>query len=214
MDIKGVITGDIIRSTQIAQSDREYLLDTLRSIAGDLERWGEVRLEIFRGDSFQLIADNPVKALRMAILIRVGLQQSSPTSMKWDARLALGLGTITFYKEGSVTQSDGEAFLNSGREFDGLGKSRKLAVKTPWDTLNMEFDVNTAFADEIISGWTLAQAKLVYPLLLREKTQKELASDLNKTQQSVSKLIINARVGLIELYLNRYEQAVTELLKE
>lgn len=78
----------------------------------------------------------------------------------------------------------------------------------------MEFDVNTAFADEIISGWTLAQAKLVYQLLLREKTQKELASDLNKTQQSVSKLIINARVGLIELYLNRYEQAVTELLKE
>lgn len=214
MDIKGVITGDIIGSSQIAPSNREYLLDTLHGITSDVVKVCGVSLDIFRGDSFQLIVDDPVLSLRIAVLIRAGLQRNSPTATKWDARLAIGLGTITFYMKNSVMQSDGEAFRHSGREFDGLGKSRRLAIKTPWEDLNREFDVNTAFADEIISGWTITQAKIVYPSLLAEKAQKELAEELHTSQQSISKLMISAKVGLIERYLNRYEQAVADKLND
>lgn len=207
--IKGVITGDIIDSTQIEAKDRELLLTTLRNIVNDAERWSEIRLEIFRGDSFQLIVNNPIEALRVAIFIRVGLQKSSPTSTKWDARIALGIGAITFDQERSVIESDGEAFRNSGREFDELGKSKRLAIKTPWEEFNREFKVNTTFADELISSWTILQAQAIYLSLLTEKTQKELATELDKSPQAFSKLMIGAKVYLIDLYLKRYEEVMT-----
>lgn len=214
MDIKGVITGDIIGSTQIAPVNRELLLNTIRDITRDIERWSEVRLEIFRGDSFQMLINNPVKTLRIGILIRSGLLKNSPTNIKWDARIALGIGTIAFDKEQSVVESDGEAFQNSGREFDELGKSKRLTIKTPWKLMNEELKVSTAFADEIISGWTITQAEVMYLSILTGKTQKELALELNKSPQTFSKLMINAKAGLIESYLNRYEQSVTNKLKK
>lgn len=210
--IKGVITGDIIGSTQIDPTDRELLLNTIRSITNDAAQWSEIRLEIFRGDSFQMIVNNPIKALRIAILTRVGLQKSSPTSTKWDARIALGIGTITFDQERSVIESDGEAFRNSGREFDELGKYKRLAIKAPWEEFNQEFKVNTMFADELISSWTIPQAQAMYLSLLTEKTQKELASELDKSPQAFSRLMISGKANLIELYLNRYEQVITTKL--
>lgn len=208
MKIKGVITGDIIRSTQVNLADRATLLNTISSIVQDTEKWSDMRLEIFRGDSFQIQIDDPIKALRIALLIRAGLLAKSPDALRWDARIALGLGTIDFEQAESVVESNGEAFRYSGREFDKLGRSKKLAVKSPWNEFNEEFAVSTAFADEIISGWTITQAQVIYPLLLTSKTQKELAGDLNKTSQAISKLIIGGRIGLIELYLNRYEQLI------
>lgn len=86
MKIKGVITGDIIQSTHIDPADRSLLLDTINNIVYDTEKWGNVRLDIYRGDSFQIIINNPVKALRTVLLLRIGLQAKSPTSFRWDAR--------------------------------------------------------------------------------------------------------------------------------
>ncbi|WP_455638728.1 hypothetical protein [Parabacteroides sp.] len=213
MKIKGVITGDIIRSTQIAPADRALLLDTLYSIVHSAEQWGKIRLEVFRGDSFQIIIENSVKALRIALLIRAILIAKSPASFRWDARMALGLGTIDFEKKESVVESDGEAFHNSGWEFDKLGRSRKLALRTPWDKINKEFIVSTAFVDDVISNWTITQAQAIYIWLLTNKNQKEIAEDLNKSSQAISKLLIGGKANLIELYLNRYEQLITTKIK-
>jgi hypothetical protein len=205
METKAVITGDIIKSTRINPADRELLLNTIGNIVRDVEIWGNIRMEIFRGDSFQIQIDNPVKALRIAILVRTGLRAKSPSVFRWDARIALGLGNIYFEKNESVVESDGEAFHNSGWEFDKLGRSRSMAIKTPWTDLNDEFAVNTAFADDVIMNWTVTQAQVIYPLLLTSKTQKELAVGLDKTSQAISKLLIGGKANLIELYLNRYE---------
>lgn len=161
MKIKGVITGDIIQSTHINPADRNLLLDTIQGIVQYARKWGDIRLEIFRGDSFQILIDNPIKALKITLLIRAGLQAKSPTSFRWDARVALGIGTVDFEKEQSVIESDGEAFHNSGWEFDKLGRSKKLAIKTPWDNFNEEFIVSTALVDDIVSNWTVTNVGFI-----------------------------------------------------
>ncbi|MBT9874353.1 hypothetical protein GPL06_16375 [Bacteroides salyersiae] len=210
MKIKGVITGDIIQSTRIKPENKQLVLDTIRNTVYEMEKWSKMKLEIFRGDSFQIVIDNTYEAVRIAILIRAGLQKSTPegSEIKWDARLALGLGSVNFPQEESVTESDGEAFRNSGWEFDELGK-RKLAIRTPWQNMNDELKVSTAFADDIVSEWSVAQAQAIYASLIHSKTQKEIAADLNTSPQNISKRIIAGKEYLIRPYLDRCKQIIT-----
>lgn len=79
---------------------------------------------------------------------------------------------MNFSQEESVTESDGEAFRNSGWEFDELGK-RKLAIRTPWQNMNDELKVSTAFADDIVSEWSVAQAQAIYASLIHSKRKRD-----------------------------------------
>lgn len=210
MKKKGVITGDIIQSTRIKPENKQQVLDTIRDTVCELEKWTKMKLEIFRGDSFQIIMDEVYEAVRIAILIRAGLQKNTPetSEIKWDARLSLGLGSVDFPQAESVTESDGEAFHYSGWEFDELGK-RKLAIRTPWQEVNEELKVSTAFADDIISEWSIAQAQAIYASLISSKTQKEIAADLSTSPQNISKRIIAGKEYLIKPYLDRCKQIIT-----
>ena len=215
MKLKGVITGDIVQSSKIEPTRRKLLIDCIQKIADEAGKWGKIKVEIFRGDSFQAVIDDVEQSLKIAILFRAGLQGFTPEKefTKWDARIALGIGSIDFYQDHSVVESDGEAFRNSGREFDRLEKSDRLALKTPWDDLNDEFKISTAFADNVISGWTVMQARVIYEALLSGESQKKIAQLLNKSQQAVSKLANGGRLRLIELYLERFQQQVINQIK-
>ena len=92
------------------------------------------------------------------------------------------------YQADKVVVSDGEAFQISGHEFDEIGK-RRLIVKTRWDTINAGVKVSTAFADDIISGWSFSQAQAIYLTLLYQKTRKEIAVQLNKTGPKYQQII-------------------------
>lgn len=212
MDTKGVITGDIIQSTAIQTELRPVLLNTIRDLACELKYISPLKIELFRGDSFQLLVENPEKALKIAILLRAGLQWNTPVNSKgkWDARIAVGIGQAEYTSE-SVILSDGEAFHNSGWEFDELGK-RKLSIRTPWDEVNNELRVSTAFVDDIISVWSTTQAQAIYLSLLYRKPQKEIAIQLERTAQNISKLLNVGKESLIKMYLDRYEQLITKEL--
>ncbi|WP_418992428.1 hypothetical protein [Alistipes sp.] len=207
--MKGVITGDIVRSTAVGPALRTRLLEAVRKTAQELEMLSDLKIELYRGDSFQILVDDPVQALRIAVLLRAGLRCNTPDREKsrWDARLAVGVGEIE-YASGEVATSDGPAFRNSGREFDELGKKR-LAVRTPWPEVNDELRVSTAFADDVISGWTPRQSPALYLSLLHPMNQREIAAVLSQSGQNVSKLLGAGREPLIRLYLERYELLVS-----
>lgn len=212
MDIKGIITGDIIKSSTIQPEKRTLLLDAIHMLTKELKTLSALQAELFRGDSFQIIVDNPIEALKIAVLLRAGLKSKTPKDIKkpWDARISLGVGSIS-YEADKVVVSDGEAFRLSGRELDEIGK-RKLTVKTRWKDINDELKISTAFADDIISGWTFAQAQVVYLTLLYQYTQKDIAAQLDKTAQNISKLLGAAKEHLIRNYLERYSVLITEKL--
>jgi hypothetical protein len=85
------------------------------------------RLEIYRGDSFQLVVD-PADALVIVLLLKATIKQHKAL----DVRMAIGIGTIDYTSK--VTESNGSAFINSGECFEGL-KKQTLGIQTPWSGL-------------------------------------------------------------------------------
>lgn len=208
MKIKGVITGDIVSSSSIQLEWRDMLLHAMQEIAEDLKSISLLKIEFFRGDSFQILLEQPEKTLLVGILFRAGLISKTPQKSKdlWDARISIGVGEVSFLTD-NIVVSDGEAFVFSGREMDNMKKSR-LSVRTRWEQINEELSVGTAFADDIISGWTQAQAEVIYLVLLHEITQKEVSERIGKSPQTVSRLLSYAKENLIRKYLDRYQDLI------
>jgi len=215
MQIQGVITGDIVDSTKIESNKRTDLLLALKETIADINEYIDksVKAEIYRGDSFQIVIPNPVETLRIAILVRLGLQNRTPENStrlkKWDARISIGIGDISF-NASSIVESDGEAFRNSGRAFDRLGKNDRLAISTPWNEIDEELKVSTKFADILIGSWSYSQIEVLYRYFLEKITQRELAKGLNLSPQTLNKRIVGAKVEVIEMYIARFEQIIKE----
>jgi len=129
--LKGVITGDLINSTNIAVQWTQKVIDEMN---GCVLAFHAV-MEMYRGDSFQVVVDKPETALALAVALRAKLRALTPDNERiWDARVSVGVGDVSFEWE-SIAISDGEAFRLSGRSFDSMGKKR-LAVSTPHDTMD------------------------------------------------------------------------------
>ena len=211
--IKGVITGDIIESSAIQIKYRDFLLKSIREIADELSVIEPLRIEMFRGDSFQAVIDSPENAMKIAVRLRAGLKGHTPKECKkpWDARLSIGVGTISYHADNTVL-SDGEAFQYSGRELDEMGK-RRLVVKTRWADVNEELLVSGAFADEVVSSWSVPQSQAAYQALLYNISQKEIAKKFQKSAQNISKLLGAAKVNLVQMYIDRYHKLISNLIK-
>jgi hypothetical protein len=212
--MRGVITGDIVGSSQIKTEYRERLLNCLNTMEKELQCVSPFRMELFRGDSFQLLVDDPAAAAKVAILLRAGLINHTPNQGKgiWDAKISLGIGNVEFLSDNIVT-SDGEAFQYSGRQLDLMGKHR-LTIKTPWQDVNDELEVSTAFVDDIITGWSSKQAGMIYLSLKQDAPKKEVAEHIGTSVQNVRNVLSSAREPLIRMYLERYCTVITDHLSK
>ena len=206
--MKGIITGDIVDSSQIRPQNRRELLNCLNTMGDELQCISPFKMELFRGDSFQLLIEDPCAAMRIAILLRAGLIHHTPNKEDgmWDARISLGIGNVEFLSEDIVT-SDGEAFQYSGRQLDVMGKQR-LAVKTPWKEANDELELSTSFIDDIINGWSSKQAGMIYLTLRQDLPKKEVAKIIGTSVQNVRNVLSSAKEPLVKKYLDRYHQII------
>lgn len=207
--IKGVITGDLVNSTNIATKWRQAVVDALNVCISDFMSITPIKIEMYRGDSFQVVVDRAEHTLAIAIALRAKLRASTPEgSDVWDARVSIGIGNISFESDNVVT-SDGEAFRLSGRAFDNIGK-RRLNLSTPWTELNTAMELNTRFADEFISSWTARQARVVYYSILFRKTQKEMAEDLGMTRQNFNYHWGTSKAQLILDYIEYFKTLIAK----
>ena len=213
MTVKGVITGDIIGSSNVKPENRSLLLDCLKAMKDELSSISPFKMEIFRGDSFQLLVEQPEMTIELAILLRAGLIHHTPSKKDgiWDAKVSVGIGTVDFISDEIIT-SDGEAFQYSGRKFDKMGKQR-LVVTTPWSDVNEELVVSTSFADDIITRWSIKQARMVYMSLMKNQSRKELAELAGTSAQNVSDILSTAKAALIRKYIERCIKIITTRLK-
>ena len=208
METKAVITGDIVRSELIALDKRDLLIQVLHQIVENLQDKSPMRMELFRGDSFQIVVDSPEMSLKIASMMRAGLKSNTPKGSKteWDARISIGIGTID-YQGDSIVTSDGEAFKLSGRGLDTMEKNR-LAVNTCWQDVNEELDAGLAFVDDLITGWSVNQANAVYLSVGRGLSQANIASTIAKSQQNVSKTLTSAKESLLVRFSDRFEAII------
>jgi len=205
--IKSVITGDLVNSTSIASEWRQSVVDALNASITDFATLTPVRIEMYRGDSFQVLIDKPEYALAIAVALRANLRASTPANQDvWDARLSIGIGEVSFEND-SILTSDGEAFRLSGRAFDSIGKKR-LIVSAPWTEFNNAMELVSRFADDVMSSWTAKQAMVVGHSLICPKKQKDMAEELDMTRQNFNYLWNSAKAQLILDYIEYYKTLI------
>ena len=158
MGLIGVVTGDIVDSTNVSVADRDRLLSVLDALLSNSVPQGEGDSDIFRGDSFQIKLSQPSQAARVALSIRSGLMSNTPEGVNalWDARISVGVGDEAYVGE-DVGKSDGEAFRLSGRRLDDM-KGARLSFLTSSAFVNEELAIEGAFVDNIVTHWSRKQA--------------------------------------------------------
>jgi hypothetical protein len=190
-----VLTGDIINSRE------GRVTDWLPKLKAVLNRYGHSpqEWEIFRGDSFQLLTP-PREALSAAIQIKAAIKQT-PTH---DVRIAIGLGEET-HKAQKITESNGPAYVRSGDRYDSM-KKQTLAIKSNQSQWDQSLNLMLSLALLTANNWSPTVAEVITTAIENpDKTQKELARLLSKSQSSVSEAL--KRGGYEEIMnLNRYYQ--------
>jgi hypothetical protein len=208
MKIKAVITGDIVHSRRVG--DMQFLLDGLKNTLIDISHHLSIPIpfEIYRGDSFQLLLEDPEKAMDVGLLIRSGLRNSTPSEVNesknmsienlWDTRISIGIGKIEF-PAGKIVESSGEAFKLSGMQLDAMkNSSDKIRMVSAWEELNEQFAVITALSDSIISRWTYHSSQAAYRYLLYKETQKQISENLGISQPAVHSRLSISNIDAIE----------------
>ena len=213
MALIGIITGDIVGSTNIVGENRDLLLSLMKDLLAQNSVQGNDSTGIFRGDSFQIMMPYASSAVKTAISIRSGLMFKTPTSFSslWDARISIGIGPEEYIGE-NVGTSDGEAFRLSGRNLDEMKNSR-LAIHTQIDTLNDELAVEVAFVDDIISHWTRNQAFVVHQFCgSYPPSRQEIAKQLMVSPQRVNQLYHSSKMPLLLPFFDRFESLIKSII--
>lgn len=175
-----IITGDIINSRKV--TDQKTWLGPLKKV---LSLYGKSpnSWEIFRGDSFQLEVDSPSQSFMAALKIKAAVKSVKGL----DVRMAIGIGKKT-YVAARISESNGEAFVNSGEQFEELKKlKQRLAIRTPWPATNRQLNLMINLASIAMDSWSPSSSQLI-DLSLRHQdlSQKELGKKIKRTQSSVS----------------------------
>ena len=125
--------------------------------------------------------------------------------------MAIGIGEKT-YDAGRISESNGEAFVNSGEKFEELKKiKQRLAVKSPWEDIDKQLNLMITLASIAMNTWSATSAQLI-TLSLRYHTlsQKELGKKIKRTQSSVSERQTRAHYGEIVELEKFFRQRIIE----
>lgn len=171
-----VITGDIINSRKgKVQNWINPLKETLNMYGSTPKNW-----EIYRGDSFQLSLD-PQKAMIAAIHIKSTIKQTQT----YDVRMAIGIG-VEKYSSSKITESNGNAYINSGECFEKL-KKESLAIKS--SNIKVDESINLMIKLSLLTmdNWSSVVSKVIKTAIEHpQKNQKALANLLNRSQSNIS----------------------------
>jgi hypothetical protein len=217
---RAVITGDFINSSKLAPKDWDRLHDIMKRSSQLLrESFAAIvplDVDIFRGDSWQLLVLDPAKALRLSLLYRATIR-AKMESLDLDTRMAIAVGKIDSIPATRVSEGHGEAYLLSGEGLDRLNRSKSanmcFAHKDPEiaDTL----DVIVRLIDALATSWTDKQA-LAMSGALRGMKQEEIAERLWEkkiTQQAVAQHLSRAGWDAIERGIDYFEKKLKDKLK-
>lgn len=188
MELKAVITGDIINFTKLVPAKRQLLIEQTDTL---LKTWikKKTNAEIFRGDSYQVLLDEVPEAVNKSIQLICWFKKHSEEANKIQVstRISIGIGEVSYHGK-NVLNSDGEAFHLSGRSFDAMKEDQFLSISTNDRKKNAAIEIILNFVNKYIGNWTVAQAEVIF-LLLEGNTQQEIAQNLSLSQPSVNSRI-------------------------
>lgn len=218
-----VLTADLIDSSLYEENVLLEVLNTLKKefqkITEEYEV-GDVRLQIYRGDSFQGIIKRPENALQIALQIKTAInrihlketKKNKAYSKIADFKIAIGIGVQDVERE-AIAESNGPAFQYSGRTLDEMKtEHRKTKLKTDFKEINGEFNTSLYLLDTITDKWSTASAEVVY-YLLKGLKEREVAAAIHISQSAVNQRKKAAGWDAISVLLDRYREVILNNLK-
>lgn len=202
---KTVISGDIIASTSLTDSDRENIEKSLKALLKDLKHYFNVYGRLIKGDNIECVVEEPSEALRVALAIKsyvksIRLDKTLKETKNirllkyrtYRIRLAIGYGELSRYdpEKGII---DGEAIYLSGRtisEMETYTKERIVIKNTLFfssnnEKLNNEFGALLSLLDVLLTKATSRQSEVLY-LKLTGLNEEAIAKKLNIKQSTVN----------------------------
>ncbi len=127
-----VITGDVIAFKSLPASVRsrmpQVIVDAGRSFNdafGPAMPWDA---DVFRGDGWQALIEDPVQGLRAALFFRAYIR-SVVTGHNVDTRMAIGIGPVDYVPPGNIAAGDGAAYRASGSLLGKMNSARKGRIR-------------------------------------------------------------------------------------
>jgi len=217
-EVYAVLTGDIVSSSRINQERGNRVLEEILSIEKDIKgRFPtsvHAGVDVFRGDSWQLVVRDPISALRIALYFRAQLRSAAGM----DSRVSVGFGTVDYLPAGEVSTGTGAAYTLSGMGLKDLLKPVRMKLKfTPEQTssLTRSLDTITGLIDLQVQRWTRKQAAAGAGSLVG-LTQEQIAlnwKDEPVSQQAISQHLESAGWYQIRESLQFVETVLPEVLK-
>ena len=164
--------------------------------------------EIFRGDAFQFKC-KPETAFRKFLVLKSIIKQLPGL----DVRVSIGIGEID-YQAPRISESNGSAFVRSGRTFDKMKEKQYLAFCTGEEMTDKTLNLFARFASLIMDNWSVTAAGTAQVLL--ENTgwnQQQVAKKMKINQSAVSQNKSRAQLDLLLDMDEYYTTCITSLIK-
>jgi len=192
--IYAVLTGDLVDSSGLPKKVKPKIQQLLKDLA---KEFGQVhpdsmvgKLDLFRGDGWQLCLNKPELAIDATIFMRAGVKAGSRVlGVTSDSRIGVGFGIVDKLVKVSISESTGPAFLHSGTALDNLKDSgKRIALHVGEDQFFLKnLEVTTIpLLDLAVTRWTQSESLAIYGTI-RGLTQQEITEHQWATSSSHGK---------------------------
>lgn len=194
--LAAVITGDVVGSQKFEKAKYEQLLAQLNKVLNELAGRYDLRFDIFRGDEFQVVLQQPEYAFHVATLIRLNL-----LAEQVDVRQSIAVGEIDTLRN-NVKSSTGDAFVRSGHQLEEM-KSELLRFGSSHDELDFHLGTTIMVLDAHLSSLTKTEALVLACYLSHpDESHQSLADRLGKGRVNTTKLLNASGYNAVDTYLN------------
>lgn len=216
MEKIAVISADLVNSSKYEEQGIVSSINTLEEPEGQYLSLSPKNILTSRGDSFQMMMPEWEDAFMKAIFLKAYFKmqrlrlKGELAKKNLDVRISLAVGAVDEIPD-DIGKTMGEPFVLSGRALDKMKeKAQSIIINTSNSDFNSELELECAFIQYIIDGWTVAQAEVIYYLVQGLK-QTEIAEKLGLTQPSVSNRIQLSNWTLIEKMNKRYKEITSKI---
>jgi hypothetical protein len=209
-----VLTGDIVGSSSLTPAQHRLVVGRIKSARELFPDTVIGQIDVFSGDSWQMLVTDFDSALRTALFLRASLKREKDFSA--DSRVSIAWGDLDMDRVNTdrISESTGDLFTLSGR---GLGEMKKPVQMV----FSMLYHSAFSFAatgciqliDALVCQWSPEQARAVSETLTG-KTQVEISDEFGIGQSSVHKSLYAANWPEIESALDLLAAAGGEFLKQ
>lgn len=168
-----------------------------------------LEVDIFRGDSWQLLVKDPRYALRVALFYRAFLR-ARMESHDFNTRIGVAIGELDFVPRDSVSEGQGEVYTLSGKALENLPNTVSMSFLSSNNLHKKCLNTIVQLIDSLSTRWTDKQSLAILGAL-QGWTQKKIAKILWEkkiSQQAVAQHLKSSGWYAVEKGIEYFEEYI------